>query len=87
MRMQSGGGIKGPSVTTPGSTVDIDVSDGSSTVTVMIDTGPATKYQVGHDGKVHIPVPANAKPGSQMHIRGNHIPPSYLRVEIMETQP
>ena len=83
MKLQGGPGITGPSVAAPGETVEVVVSNGARTLTVMVGAGPPTKITVGADGKAKVPIPANAPPGGQVHVRDDRIPPSYLRIEVV----
>jgi hypothetical protein len=84
--MQGTGGIRGPATAEAGTTVEIEVQDGSTEIEVgLIGTGVNTKYPVGPDGKAHIPVPSNAA-GSMLLIGTvGPPPPSTLSIQIIET--
>lgn len=85
--MQGPGGIRGPSTAQAGSTIEVEVQDGSSEVEVgMIGSGATARYPVGADGKAQIPVPPN--PVGSLLLVGTvgPPPPSTLSILILETE-
>ncbi|MGE3171851.1 MAG: hypothetical protein AB7O97_04445 [Planctomycetota bacterium] len=64
--MRQGAEIRGPDVARPGTTIEIEV-DTPGTV-VLVQTGRPMEEVVVQDGRATIPVPADAQPGSELHV-------------------
>ncbi len=80
--MKQGGPMRGPGVATPGSTVPVEV-DGIGSVVVTQPGGTLIQVPV-RDGKVAVPVPANAPLGSQLHvILLGRLPPVGLSITVV----
>jgi hypothetical protein len=66
--MQQGGGeLRGPSSAPTGTTIEVTVTTPDASVQVVVG-GLAPKTYPVQDGKVQIPVPAEAAPGSYFRV-------------------
>lgn len=84
MTQQGGGEIQGPSTGQPGGTIEVTVGT-SDTEVFVSQGGPPFKTYTVQDGKVTIPVPAGAAPGSVFFVFvGQVASPKYLRVEVVQ---
>jgi len=80
--MKQGSGIRGPAVGAPGTTVPVEV-DGPGSVVVTQPGGPMTQLPV-RDGRVLVPIPANALVGTQLHVIVlGRLPPLGLSITIV----
>ena len=80
---QGNGGITGPNVATPGSTITVKVQNGEKTVTVT-GGGKMKEYPVVN-GEATVEVPPDVPGGQSFWVfasRGKDT--SYLRVEVIE---
>ncbi len=80
---QGNGGITGPNVATPGSTITVKVQNGEKTVTVT-GGGKMKEYPVVN-GEATVEVPPDVHGGQSFWVfasRGKDT--SYLRVEVIE---
>lgn len=75
-------GIRGPGVASPGTTITVEV-DSPGSVAVTQPGGGLLQIPV-HDGHATIPIPANATPGSQLHVVVlGRLPPQGLSVTVV----
>ena len=83
MMQQGNGGISGPNIATPGSTITVKVSNGEKTVTVT-GGGKMKDYPVVN-GEATVEVPTDVPAGQSFWVfakKGKDT--SYLRVDVVE---
>lgn len=82
--MKQGGGIRGPSTASPGTTVEVEVDAGGE-VAVTVPGQAPTRHPV-RGGKASVPVPPGVPAGTLLHVVVlGRIPPEGITIVVIET--